>query len=154
MIDNNRNIIIHPGGSDFIKRCILDLVNLCKQFDKRRLELKNNLGRISYQKEFGLVKVYTARQTGHTTAQFQILREDDNACMLSWNEKTNKRWKKENPDIKDRVFTTYNFNKPCNIMKFQKYKLVLVDCASYNKYVDEIIETCSYIDDCICVLVG
>ena len=154
MIDNNRNIIIHPGGSDFIKRCILDLVDLCKQFDKRSLELKNNLGRISYQKEFGLVKVYTARQTGHTTAQFQILREYNNACMLRLNESFGHRWKKENPDIKDRMFTTTEFLQFNNISKLQKYKLVLVDCASYNKYVDEIIETCSYIDDCICVLVS
>jgi len=142
--------IIDWSNRDKIKRCILDLVSLC---DSNNNNLKKDLGAFCFQKEFKVVRVSTARQSGCTQAQLQILREYENACMVCLTLKQKSYFKKHDIiDIKDRIFYTSEFIN--NMRGLKNYEIVLVDIASHNENVDRIIENCSYMDNCVCVLIG
>jgi len=148
-IDQNGEII-DWSNRDKIKRCILDLVSLCKRHDNVKIkELKQDLGLFSFQKEFGLVKLSTARQSGSTQAQLQILREYENVCMICLSFHIIKYLQRYNTDIKNKICHTSKF-----INESKHYEIVLVDNASHNENVDRIIENCSYMDNCVCVLIG
>jgi len=138
-------------GRNIIIRCITDLISLARKYEGFKFYVDS----VHAQKEFGLVKLFTTRQCGKTEACFEMMRNDENICMVFKKLHDKRRWAKKNKDISDKFYTADNFGNPV-CLELDDYKTVLVDSASCinEESMDKIIRTCSGIDDCICVLIG
>lgn len=143
-------------GRNTIVLCMENMINLTRnvrQF-KDIVQLKKDIGNLYFQQEYSTLRFQVPRQTGHTTACFELLRTNVSSVMVVRNSNMKKYWIRLEPKLEKRIFTTGEFIKPTpHGQKPLDVELVIVDNASNIKEIEDVIVKCSEMSNPICLLV-
>lgn len=91
----------------------------------------SNISNLGFAKEFGTVKICTARGAGHTTAIAKLIKEKFNKVLIIFPQmQMSNMFMKNFPDIKDKIITCSPncFNR---LLGISDYEIVIVDCCSF-----------------------